>query len=226
MTVLAALLLPPTLALMSGLAFDPDSAAALAFPVESHGFETAGFGQPLVILMAVLICGTEYTDNQLSTTLTATPQRGRILAAKLCVLGALATLIAMIATVAAVLLEHAALGDHGLPLTNFTPGMAWNLLGVVVNYILISIVAATITIVTRSLIAPLIVLVPLVLGLTISLVSIVPIVRYLPDLAGIQLLTAYPGIGLLDPITGGAVMACWTFVLLVIASLAFRHRDI
>lgn len=32
-------------------------------------------------------------------------------------------------------------------------------------------------------------------------------------LAGIQLLTAYPGIGLLDPISGGLVMAAWTVLL-------------
>ena len=54
-TLAAALIVPAALALASGLAFDP--ARGTQFPLESHGFETAGFGQPLVILLAALING-------------------------------------------------------------------------------------------------------------------------------------------------------------------------
>ena len=72
-----------------------------------------------------------------------------------------------------------------------------------VNYVLIGLIAASITILTRTFIVTLVVLVPLVLGVSISLLGILPVLKYLPDLAGIQLLTGYPGIGLLDPIPGG-----------------------
>lgn len=224
-TFTAAILAPPALALASGLAFDPTSAAGASFPVESHGFETAGFGQPLVILLAALIAGTEYLDGQLRSTLLATPRRGRVLTAKLIVVAGAAALIGLIATAAAVLLKHAALGDHGIPVIGFTAGMAWNLLGVVVNYVLIGLIAAAITMLARTFIATLVVLVPLVLGLTISLVSIFPILKYLPDLAGIQLLTEYPDIGLLEPIPGGLVMAGWVGALVALAALAFHRRD-
>lgn len=225
-TVLAALIAPPALALASGLAFDPDAPTTASFPIESHGFETAGFGQPLVILLAALITGTEYLDGQLRTTVLTTPRRGRVFAAKLIVIAAIAILIGLLATSAAVLLKHAALGERGLTIGEFTAGMGWNLAGVAINYMLIALIAATITVLARTLIVTLVVLVPLVLGLTISLLGVIPVLRYLPDLAGIQLLTTYPGVGLLDSVPGGIVMAGWATLFGVGAWIAFRARDI
>lgn len=219
----AALLAPPALALASGLAFDPTRRAL--FPLESHGFETAGFGQPLVILFAALVTGIEYVDGQLRTTLLATPRRGRVLAAKLLLVGVLGELIGFLAVGASVLVKHAALGEHGLAPTEFSAGMWRNLLGVAVNYALIGLLAAGITIITRTFVVALIVLVPLVLGITISLVGTMPILKYLPDLAGIQLLMPYPGVGVLDPIPGGFVMALWVVVVCALAWILFHTRD-
>lgn len=224
-TILAALIVPPALALASGLAFDPEAAAASSFPLESHGFETAGFGQPLIILLAALIAGTEYFDSQLRTTLLATPHRGQVFGAKLTVISGLAAVIGLLATAAAVLLKHAALGDHGLTPAQFTTGMGWNLLGVAINYTLIALLAAGVTIITRTLVVTLVVLVPLVLGLTISLLGVLPILKYLPDLAGIQLLTSYPGVGLLDPIPGALIMTGWAATSTGLAWILFRQRD-
>lgn len=225
-TLAAALLLPPMLALASGLAFDPGSLASTAFPVESHGFETAGFGQPLVILLAALITGTEYADGQLRTTLLATPRRGRMLAAKLVVIALLAAFVGVIATSAAVLLKHAALGEYGLTPQQFTPAMAWNVATVALNYTLMALLAAAITLLARSFVVTLVLLVPLVLGVTISLVGAIPALRFLPDLAGMQLLTAYPGVGLLAPLPGAAVMAGWAALSLGVAVAVFLRRDV
>lgn len=219
----AAFVVPAMLALASGLAFD--SARRAQFPLESHGFETAGFGQPLVILLAALITGTEYHDGQLRTTLLATPRRGRIFTAKLLLVGVLATLIGFVAIGASVLIKHAVLGEHGLEPTEFTVRMGWNLLGVSVNYAQIGLLAAGITILARSYVVTLIVLVPLVLGITISILGAIPALKFLPDLAGIQLLMPYPGIGVLDPIPGGIVMALWAAFLSGIAWVLFRTRD-
>lgn len=224
-TLLSAIALPPAIALVSGIAFNPSSPTGASFPIESHGFETAGFDQPLIILVAALIVGTEYLDGQLRSTLIATPQRGRVLAAKLIVIAVFAALIGGISTAAAVLVKHAALGEHGLSPTQFTPAMAWNLLGVTINYTLIAIIAAALTLLARTIIVTLIVLVPLVLGLTISLLGVFPPLKYLPDLAGIQLLTAYPNIGLLEPQTGGLVMAGWALVLSIASGGLFLRRD-
>jgi ABC-2 type transport system permease protein len=225
-TLLAALIVCPALAFASGLVFRPDSPSAALFPIESHGFEVAGFGQPLVILYAALVAGSEYVGGQLRSTLLGTPQRGRVLTAKLIVITVPTALVGLIATGTAVLVKHAALGEHGLAVSQFTAGMGWNLIGVAINYTLVAVIAAGITLVARSVIIPVLVLLPLVLGLTISLLGILPALKYLPDLAGIQLLTGYPGIGLLAPLPGGLVMAGWAVLLGVIAWLAFRVRDV
>lgn len=222
----AALIAPPALAVASGLAFDPASPVTAGLQPESHGFETAGFGQPLVILLAALIVGSEYVDGSLRTTLLATPQRGRLFAAKLVVTAGLAALIGMIATSAAVLLKHTALAEHGLAVTEFTSDMAWNIVTVTINYTLIALIAAAVTAIARTFVVTLVVLVPLVLGLTISLVSMLPLLRFLPDLAGIQLLTSYPRVGLLDPLPGGLVMAAWAALFLSAATHAFVRRDV
>ena len=226
LTLLAALIVPPALAFFSGLAFDPANTASASFPIESHGFETAGFGQPIIILLAALIAGTEYLDAQLRTTLTATPSRARIFIAKLTITALLAGVTAAIATVAAVLLKHAALGSQGLSIGQFTTDMAWNLLGVIINYTLISVIAISVTMLTRTYIATLVILIPMVLGLTVSLVGAIPVLKFLPDLAGIQLLTRYPGIGLLDPIPGALVMTAWALLLGSVAWWFFRVRDV
>ncbi|MGP5045836.1 ABC transporter permease [Glutamicibacter ardleyensis] len=225
-TLLAAVLVPPLLAFFSGLAFDPTRTAAGGFPLESHGFETAGFGQPIIILFAALVVGTEYLDAQVRTTLTATPSRTRIIGAKILVTALLSSLAAALSTTGAVLLKHAALGDHGLNLDQFTTSMAWNLLGVIINYTLLGLIAASATLIMRNYIATIVLLVPMVLGLTISLVGAIPVLKFLPDLAGIQLLTAYPGVGLLEPIPGAFVMTAWALGLGTIGWRLFHARDV
>lgn len=223
-TIVAALVVPAALSLASGLASDTSRLAQ--FPVASHGFETAGFGQPFVILLAALIAGAEYLDGQLRSTLLATPRRGEVLAAKVLITGVLAASIGVVAIGVSVLVKHAALGAHGLLLGGFSPGMGWNLLGVALNYALIAVIATAITIVARTLIATLVVLVPLVLGITISLVGMIPALKFLPDLAGIQLLMPYPGVGLLGPLPGSAVMAGWAFIATCAAATLLRIRDV
>lgn len=104
--------------------------------------------------------------------------------------------------------------------------MAWNLVGVGVNYVLIALIAAGLTVITRSFIVTLVVLVPMVLGLTMSLVPAVPVLKYLPDLAGTQLLTRYPGFGLVDPIPGGWVMCAWATAIGIVAAVVWARRDV
>lgn len=223
--LLAAVLVVPLLAFFSGLAYDSDRAASGGFPIQSHGFETAGFGQPIIILFAAMVAGSEYMDAQVRTTLIATPSRGRIFGAKLIITVLVSAVVAVVSTTAAVLLKHAALGGHGLTLDQFTVSMAWNLLGVVINYTLLSLIAGSATIIMRNYIATTVVLVPMVLGLTISLVGAIPALKFLPDLAGIQLLTTYPGVGLLGPIPGALVMSGWALGLSIIGWWTFQTRD-
>lgn len=225
-TLLAALVIPPLLAWLSGMAFDPAGATSAALSLQSHGFETAGFGQPIIILFAALVVGTEYLDAQVRTTLVATHSRSSILGSKYVIIALTSAVVAALSTTVSVLLKHAALGEHGLSPGQFSTSMAWNVLGVVINYVLLGLLAASATLIVRSYIGAIVIMVPMVLGLTISLVGAMPVLKFLPDLAGIQLLTTYPGVGLLDPIPGSFVMSAWALGLGIVAVWMFNARDV
>ena len=222
--IAAALLLPPALAVMMGLN-QAGSRSAAAINPDGQGFEAAGFGQPLVILLAAVIVGSEYRNGLLRSTQLATPRRVRLLAAKVIVIAGLTFTLAIVSTGLAVMLRQAVLGDDGIPPNEFTSGMWLNVLGVGVNWMLIALVSAALTVLARSALLPVIVLVPLVLGLGVALVTVLPWLKYAPDLAGLQLISRYPGIGLLDPIPGGVVMAAWATALLLPAFIVFTRRD-
>ena len=221
--IAAALLLPPALAVMMGL--NQTGSRSAAMNPDGQGFEAAGFGQPLVILLTAVIVGSEYRSGLLRSTQLATPRRVRLLAAKVIVIAGLTFTLAIVSTGLAVMLRQAVLGDDGIPLREFTSGMWLNILGVGVNWMLIALISAALTVLARSALLPVIVLVPLVLGLGVSLVTVLPWLKYAPDLAGLQLISRYPGIGLLDPIPGGVVMAAWATALLLPAFIVFTRRD-
>jgi ABC-2 type transport system permease protein len=219
----AALLIPPVLAVLMGVTAGGRLLTVLN--PEAQGFEVAGFGQPLVILLAAVVVGSEYRDGLLRSSVLAVPRRGRLLGAKVIVIAGLAFTLAVVSTGLAVLLRQAVLGDDGIPPNEFTAGMWLNVLSVGVNWMLIALISAALTVLARSALLPVIVLVPLVLGLGVALVSVLPWLKYAPDLAGLQLISRYPGMGLLDPMPGGVVMAAWAAALLLPAFIVFTRRD-
>lgn len=221
----ATIFAPAALAAASAARFDPTYADA--FPTASHGFETAGFAQPLIILLAALVAGSEFSGGQIRLTLLANPHRVRVLAAKFAVIAATAAILGVVAIGIAVLSKRAILDRRGVVPFEFSTGMAWNLLGVGINFALIALIAASVTVLSRTIIVALIILVPLVLGLTLSLVIMFPALKFLPDLAGIQLLMPYPSeLELLDEVPGGLVMAGWTVAVGGLSWVVFRLRDV
>lgn len=223
-TITAAMVLPPAMAVLMGMG-QAGSRLSAAIDPREQGFEVAGFGQPLVILLAAVIVGSEYQHGVLRSSQLATPRRALLLGAKVVIISALAVTLAIVSTTLAVLLRQTVLGDDGVPLGEFTAGMWLNVLSVALNWMLIALISAALTVLARSVLLPVLVLVPLVLGLGVALVTMLPWLRYAPDLAGLQLISRYPGIGLLDPVPGGVVMAAWAAALLLPAFIVFTRRD-
>lgn len=222
-TSLVALIAPGILAVISATAA---RGSERELPhLESAGFEVAGFGQPLVILLAAFIVGSEFSAAQIRTSMLATPRRLVGFIAKIIVVTLSAGGIGGLATAFAVGLARA-VGQGGLTAAPFTDSTWQNVGGVSMNYVLIALLAAAITSLARTPVVAVIVLVPMVLGLTVSLVSVVPVLRFLPDLAGMQLMMAYPGLGLLEPVPGAMVMSAWALVSLVVAGWVFVRRDV
>ena len=194
-------------------------------PVAFHGFALAGFGYTFVVILGALWAAGEYGGTrQIQATLTATPNRGRVLAVKLALLAALTALIAVLSMGGAIMITHAAADDGVHPLL-LTPEI-WALIGgLTAAWVLTALIAFALGLLARSAILPLIALLPLVIGLGDFLASIWDVAAYFPITAGSALYTAPGSDGVLGPATGGLVHAAWAAVLVTVAGVAFARRD-
>lgn len=190
-------------------------------------FIELGFGVVCAILLGVVSLSSEYrTDGeeaaatrQIVTSLTAIPSRGRFMAAKA---GALALTVATVAILVTTLM----LVLTGVP---WSAGVAWRAVGVVVYWVLTALIALAVTMVTRSGVLPLVVLIlnASVISFGFLLSQVLPAANYLPDLAGQRMFLRGPSAFTMTipPLTGGLVMAGWTVVLLAAGWSVFRRRD-
>jgi hypothetical protein len=159
------------------------------------------------ILLGVLAVSTEYAGRQIATTLTATPDRLRLLAAK-----AVAYLITASATIGA--------GLAAAWLTRSARPTA----GAAVYLALIGLLALLLTTLLRSLIPPLAGLLTLVLIVSPLLAGHTEHARWLPDRAG-RLLYLPDADPLLTPVTGAVVLLTWIGLAAAVALWTFRSRD-
>lgn len=187
-----------------------------------HGFQELAFGIIGVLVLGVVCAGSEYRGQQILTSLLCVPSRGRLLAAKT---GVLALVAAALAALSAVL----TLGVTG-QLTADADGRppTARVLGVVVYWVLTALLAYGITLIVRSGILPLTILIlnTSVVSVTFLLSRVTPLAGYLPDLAGARMFIREleSPVGL-SPLGGGLVMAAWVLVLLGAAATVVHRRD-
>lgn len=106
--------------------------------------------------------------------------------------------------------------------------IGWRAVGAVVYWVLTALIACAVTVFTRSGIIPLALLIvnSSLVSFSLLLTRVSPLARYLPDVAGAQMVNAnYPAQNMLGPLAGGLVMSAWTAGLLVVAAVVFARRD-
>lgn len=194
-------------------------------PPEFYGFSMAGFGYTFIVVLGALWAASEYGGmRQIQATLTATPRRGRVFAVKAAWLAITTAVIAFLAMGVAIMITHAA-ADDGIDPILLTPKI-WSLIGgLVASWTLTALIAFAIGVLARTAIVPLIVLMPLVVGLGSFLAGIWPPAKYLPIVAGEALYSAPGSTALLEAPVGGLTHAAWAAVLVAIAGVAFVRRD-
>jgi ABC-2 type transport system permease protein len=185
------------------------------------------------MVLGIVVISSEYTANstdagggrQISTTLMAAPRRWTVLAAKAVVVVALVVLAALVSLSISLAVASAIIGDAAearTPVGRFVgAGLYWALA---------ALMALAITVVARSGIVPLIVLITngTVVSASFLLWKVTPLARYLPDLAGTRLFAGETFTAVddaLPPLTGGLVMAAWTVGLLLVAAVVLTRRD-
>lgn len=193
---------------------------------EYQGFDMAGFGHVLVVILAALWAGSEYGDGkQIRTTLLATPRRLRVFLTKAGLLALLIAVTAFITITATIIITHAA-GDNGIDPWNLTPAVWTNIGGVTITWTLTALIAFAVGTMARSMILPLILIVPLVIGIGDFLAGFWDGAKYLPTNAGTAMYSdAATGLHL-TPALGGLVQAGWAALLLTVSAIVFCRRDL
>ncbi len=195
-------------------------------PPDYQGFEMAGFGYVLIVALAALWSGSEYgSAKQIRTTLLATPKRLRVFIVKAVLLAVLVALIAFVTMTGTIIITHAA-ADTGIDPWALTPAIWANLGGVTLAWTLTALIAFAVGTIARTAILPLILIVPLVIGVGDFLAGFWPGARFLPTTAGAAMYNDPTSGIFLDPAMGALVQAGWAIALLVAAGVAFTRRDL
>ncbi|MFS0723589.1 ABC transporter permease [Paenibacillus sp. 1P07SE] len=198
------------------------------------GYQELAFGVIGVIIVGVVAISSEYFTEggesgggrQITASLTAMPSRLHFLLAKAAAVAVMSALLAVAATAVTMSVLHLVLGEQVLvPMS--TDGA--RLFGVVCYWVLTSLLAFGITLLTRSGIIPLAVLIvnTSLVSVTYLLTRLTPLANYLPDMAGIRMFVRDIADSTADfsPLVGGAVMTAWVAALLAVAAVVFCRRD-
>lgn len=205
---------------------DPRLYSSEPIPLAYQGFEMAGLGSVLFVVLAALWTGAEYgSRRQLRTTLLASPHRSSVFLAKAFVLVVVVAVVGFLTMWGTVVITHA-VGRTGVDPFALNSAVWMNLGGVTYAWTLTALIVFAIGVIGRSTILPLVLVVPLVIGLGDLLAGLWTVGRYLPIVAGVALYSA-PEVGTsLDAVSGGVAQSLWTVVLLAVAAATFIRRDV
>ena len=217
-------------------------------PGQSIQFALVGtlFGLIAVVVVGAMYITAEYRRGLIRTTLAASPQRGRVLAAKAVVIGAVAFVTGLAAAIVAIPLSthvSRANGNYIYPVNALTEAriVAGTAALLAVAAVLAMAIGAALR---RSAIAVTLVIVVIVLPYLISVTNLLPasgdrwllrlapaagfsIQQAIPNYPQVSNNRCSPAIGCypLAPWTGFAVLCAWAAAALALAVVLLRRRD-
>jgi ABC-type transport system involved in multi-copper enzyme maturation permease subunit len=198
-----------------------------------------------IVVVAAMFFTAEYRRGLIRTTLAAAPRRGQVLAAKAVVIGAVAFVAGLVASVVAITVGVPMEQNQGqvvLPVSALTETRV--IVGTAALVAVAAIFAVAMgAVVRRSAAAITVVIVAVVLPFLLAAVNVFPsgvsawLLRLTPaaGLAIQQSIPNYPqvttttspagGYYPLSPFAGFAVLCCWAAAALILALVLFRRRD-
>jgi ABC-type transport system involved in multi-copper enzyme maturation permease subunit len=142
-------------------------------------------GQAGIIVAAAGLCGQEYEQSCLRTTFLAVPARIKMMAAKWVVITIATILVGMLSGLLGLTIGIIQ-NDGYMPLhivVGFVASAAFSL----ISWVQMAWISAGLSMLTKTMIVPLAILLPLVLSLSQMLYSFSKLAKFLPDLAAINL---------------------------------------
>ncbi|MET8746750.1 ABC transporter permease [Streptomyces sp. NPDC004728] len=186
-------------------------------------FYALNFGQIAAISFGATAISSEYLNGALRISLAAVPRRNLFYAAKIALVGAPALVVGLVTSFGAFLVGQLFMGEYAIGLGE--PGALRAAFGGGIYLALMALFAAGLTVVLRSAVAVLSLLIPFVLIVSFVVGDVAGgAAQYLPDRAGQLVLHQNPE-GSLGPWGGLAVTAAWAVAALLAGWWALRRRD-
>ncbi len=201
----------------------------------SVSFALAGlfFGQIAFAVLGVLTITSEYSTGMIRTSLSAVPRRGRFLAAKILIFGAVVLVLGEITSFVSFYIGEALLGGAKAFHTQAIgdPGVLRAVVGGGLYVTVLSLLALGIGLLVRHSAGGItsilgLMLVPMIFGGLLPQWWRDHVINYFPTIAGNRILTTGPvRAHELAPWTGFTVLCVWAVVVIAVAYALFRKRD-
>ncbi|MFF1921139.1 ABC transporter permease [Streptomyces sp. NPDC058221] len=186
-------------------------------------FYALNFGQIAAISFGATAISSEYLNGALRVSLAAVPRRTLFYTVKMSLVGGAALVVGLATTFTAFLVGQLFMGEYAIGLGE--PGALRAAFGGGMYLALMALFAAGLTVLLRSAIAVLSLLIPFILIVSFVVGDIAGgAAAYLPDRAGQLVLHQHPE-GSLGPWAGLAVTAAWAAAALLAGWWALRRRD-
>jgi ABC-2 type transport system permease protein len=188
--------------------------------------------QLAIAVLGVLVISGEYSTGMIRATFTAVPRRLPVLWAKTAVFAVVAFVLTLPAVYAAFFASQAILARHDiLQISISHPGVARSLAGGALYVMLVGIFALGIGAIIRNTAGGIATFAGIFFVIP-PLMNILPsswnnaISPYLPSEAGRQLFSLVPSSGSLSPTAGGLLFAGYCALVLAVAAVLLRRRDV
>ncbi|MEE4492653.1 ABC transporter permease [Streptomyces sp. BE230] len=186
-------------------------------------FYALNFGQIAAISFGATAISSEYVSGALRMSLAAVPRRTLFYTAKMSLIGGAALAVGLVTSFSSFLVGQLFMGEYAIGLGE--PGALRAAVGSGIYLALMTLFAAGLTVLLRSAVAVLSLLIPFILIVSFVVGDIAGgVADYLPDRAGQLVLHQYPESSL-GPWTGLCVTAAWAGVALLAGWWALRRRD-
>jgi ABC-2 type transport system permease protein len=196
------------------------------------GISTSGIAiaSLAIVVLGVLYISSEYSSGMIRTSLIAVPKRGRVLAAKSLVFGAVTFVVGEVISFVAFFVGQALISGHAPHATLGDPGVARAVIGAGLDLTALAVLAIAVGTLLRhsaaaiaSLMAILLVLPGIAQALPISWRN--PVTEFWPTEAGTQLTNVHHSAHTLQPWPGFAVMCLFVAIVYAVAWMLLERRD-
>lgn len=212
-----------------GLASD-DAPSNSGLSVPSSGL---AFGQMLIASLAVVLIASEWGTGMIRSTMVAVPGRTQALVAKAAVIAVISFFVGFLSALVSYFVTQPILKAQGLDFALTEDGVFLSVVNSGTFLALVAVISMAIGTLLRNTAGGIVTAVgiffvlPVILSALAGLAEwVADAARFLPGEAGLQLVAITTPDGALTRMEGGLTMAAWAVVLLILALVVTKKRDV